>query len=154
MWSKQINAAANRRFEIPIWVLYLFLPFFMISIYLLFSTVNGLKPRFLGEQIKAKVIEIDSIEFNRKGGQNIIYKYYGSIRFEYRDQWVISKYKLDKGQKVGNDMTLYYHEKHGFYNPFAQKSDIIMGLIFSIILSVLSCFYCSYFREKCRTKYL
>lgn len=139
--------------ETPIWVLYLFLPFFMISIYLLFSSVDSLKPRFLGERIKAKVVKIDSIEFNRKGSQNIIYKYYGNIKFEYRDQCVISKYELDNGQKVGDDMNLYYNEKYGFYNPLDQKTDIIFMGIFLIVLSVLSYFYYSYFREKCRTKY-
>lgn len=140
--------------ETPMWVLFLFLSFFMISMYLLFSIIDGLKARFFGECVKAKIIEIDSIEFNRKGSQNIIYKYYGSIKFEYRDQRMISECELDKGQKEGDDMALYYHRKHGFYKPLDQKFDIIFMIIFSIVLSVLFKFYYSYFREKCITKYL
>ena len=134
--------------ETPIWVLILFAPFFMISAYLLVSTVNGLKPKFLGEEIKATIIGMDSIEFNKKSSQYIIYRYYGNIKFEHKNQWLTSKYELGKGQKTGDTMALYYHRKYGFYNPLTQNLDVVFILVFSIILSALSYFYYSCFIEK------
>ncbi|MDR7208347.1 hypothetical protein J2W48_000268 [Flavobacterium piscis] len=63
---------------------------------------------------------MDSVEFNRKSNKYIIYKYYGNIKVEHKNQRLISKYELGKNKKWKMNWIYTIIENMGFYNSLPK----------------------------------